>query len=584
MGKNERKKRSKSNDDQEKDRDNKRCKSKPENDVPIAGSSRSSRQLLSQQKWKVSERVAKNLNDNRSSNSSEIALINPELDGKHTSLKVKRSLINELDKIDAEFEAELQKPSEGELIAPDGIRITVNCEEDKEFSEEDLDYDEVENETIYPVPTDSDDAETIAGHENILNESRSSTTIISFNLNKARRESEWEKVQTQSDCLLTPNENFSERVPGQVIAEMTPEELVKANPALREMVQNLIQENQPQQHSKITTSKEAKSSKGMSNSELGKNQVQQTKNNELLVKSPSDTMVYAPALKLTPQMNPSLPMKEVVNQGLRKDNMNHECGNQSGRNQVNAGNVFDGQIINKITAILDQVRVENEQKGTEDRRDIQIHPSTSTGRPRVNQLEQADEVAQEYVVQAERFKAATELPRGMHENLNENLNEFAHDQNRYSMAVNPPMHLASKDTEIPINNQRINGPVLSQTQGISDDEFFHLTCHVDANLRQKIQRGEYVDLEKLLTKDKFKGNQQNYGQRMELVSRGGKTYIMPLDKENKITNVRRWEQAFRIYAAIYSQMNPHQSAEIWQYVFVINSAASTYAWENNCKL
>ena len=37
---------------------------------------------------------------------------------------------------------------------------------------------------------------------------------------------------------------------------------------------------------------------------------------------------------------------------------------------------------------------------------------------------------------------------------------------------------------------------------------------------------------------------------------------------------------FRIYAAIYSQVNPHRSSEIWQYVFVINSAASMYLWEN----
>ena len=55
---------------------------------------------------------------------------------------------------------------------------------------------------------------------------------------------------------------------------------------------------------------------------------------------------------------------------------------------------------------------------------------------------------------------------------------------------------------------------------------------------------------------------------------------MPAERENRITNVRRWEQAFRIYAAIYSQANPHRAAEIWQYVYVINSAASTYVWEN----
>ena len=113
-------------------------------------------------------------------------------------------------------------------------------------------------------------------------------------------------------------------------------------------------------------------------------------------------------------------------------------------------------------------------------------------------------------------------------------------------------------------------------QGITDDEFFHLTCHVDANMKAKIQRGEFVELEKLLAKDKFRNPNAAAGQRMELVSKGGETFIMPVDKENRISNVRRWEQAFRIYAAIYSQANLTRAAEIWQYVFVINSAASAY--------
>ena len=106
--------------------------------------------------------------------------------------------------------------------------------------------------------------------------------------------------------------------------------------------------------------------------------------------------------------------------------------------------------------------------------------------------------------------------------------------------------------------------------GITDDEFFHLTCHVDPNTKAKIEKGEFIKLEKLLVKDRFK-QQNSSGQCMELVSRGGKTFIMPVDSGTKITNVRHWEQAFRIYVAIYSQANPHRSSEIWQYVFVINS-------------
>ena len=41
-------------------------------------------------------------------------------------------------------------------------------------------------------------------------------------------------------------------------------------------------------------------------------------------------------------------------------------------------------------------------------------------------------------------------------------------------------------------------------QNISDDDFFHMICHINSNLKTKIEAGDYVDLEKLLPKDKTK--------------------------------------------------------------------------------
>ena len=50
--------------------------------------------------------------------------------------RAKRNLAEELDAIDAEFEqASNGKETEQDFIAPDGIRITVNREEDEEFDE-----------------------------------------------------------------------------------------------------------------------------------------------------------------------------------------------------------------------------------------------------------------------------------------------------------------------------------------------------------------------------------------------------------------------------------------------------------------
>ena len=293
------------------------------------------------------------------------------------------------------------------------------------------------------------------------------------------------------------------------------------------------------------------------------------------IKSPSDTTIYAPALRLTPPTAGVVPQMIMNNQTnvpggitLQRQLRQINC-TQETREEVNeAGDsLIKTNVVNKISKFLDQVRVESEmERASEVRagREQQPQPSTSCPQPppqpgpsgmtKAKQIEEADCAARELTIQNERFKASTELPQGGFNNL---------------IMSNPQM------AQMP-QIDMVNGQILNQ--GITDDEFFHLTCHVDPNLKAKIEKGEFVDLETLLTKDKFRNN--NLGQRMELVSRGGKTYIMPVETGTKITNVRKWEQAFRIYAAIYSQANPSRSAEIWQYVFVINSAASTYLWEN----
>ena len=113
-----------------------------------------------------------------------------------------------------------------------------------------------------------------------------------------------------------------------------------------------------------------------------------------------------------------------------------------------------------------------------------------------------------------------------------------------------------------------------------DDKFFHITCHVEPNLVAKISRGEFVELDKLLPRSKGTVL-SSHEPKTEFVFREGRpVFLAYVDKNKTINGVRKWEQAFRVYAAIYSQANPHRSAEIWQYVFTINSAAAAYAWNN----
>ena len=120
--------------------------------------------------------------------------------------------------------------------------------------------------------------------------------------------------------------------------------------------------------------------------------------------------------------------------------------------------------------------------------------------------------------------------------------------------------------------------LINQLLQNDDDQFFHLTCHIEQGMKDKISRGEYVDLEKLLPKSRSQvmGTDE---QHMQFVNCDGVSFLVPADKDNRINGVRRWDQAFRIYAAIYCKQNPSRSAEIWQYIYVINYAASVYSWE-----
>ena len=114
--------------------------------------------------------------------------------------------------------------------------------------------------------------------------------------------------------------------------------------------------------------------------------------------------------------------------------------------------------------------------------------------------------------------------------------------------------------------------------------FFYLTCHIDQALQQKIEKGQFVDLDKLLPRDRmspFDGrNQATDESTFEWVQQDGGTFLMPPKKTSRITSFKKWEQAFRVYATIYCSGNPNRSREIWQYISVINTAASSYMWDN----
>ena len=76
-----------------------------------------------------------------------------------------------------------------------------------------------------------------------------------------------------------------------------------------------------------------------------------------------------------------------------------------------------------------------------------------------------------------------------------------------------------------------------------DDDFFHVSCHIDDSLKLKIQNGDFVELDRLLPHERSFGNPDSLGgdEVMELISRGGHTYFDPALNKAKITSVRKWD-------------------------------------------
>ena len=63
---------------------------------------------------------------------------------------------------------------------------------------------------------------------------------------------------------------------------------------------------------------------------------------------------------------------------------------------------------------------------------------------------------------------------------------------------------------------------------------FHTTCHIDDVLKEKIGKGGFVELDKLLQKKVLQSGPKDEN-RMQLVNKDGVSYFVPsMDRETKI--------------------------------------------------
>ena len=98
---------------------------------------------------------------------------------------------------------------------------------------------------------------------------------------------------------------------------------------------------------------------------------------------------------------------------------------------------------------------------------------------------------------------------------------------------------------------------------MNDDDFYNFAPHIDKKLRRKIENGRYVDLAKLIKRNKSVANRNENG--VELINREGHSYLISVSiRDAPVINCfRRWEQAFHVYAGIFTQANPHRGHELY---------------------
>ena len=136
----------------------------------------------------------------------------------------------------------------------------------------------------------------------------------------------------------------------------------------------------------------------------------------------------------------------------------------------------------------------------------------------------------------------------------------------------------------------VPGRLQYDSVGINEEQFAHsvfvdanyllIGSHVDESTRQKIESCQYVDLARLLPRDKVDMLDDH---RMVPVNENGQSFWVPFsDRQNQnvINSYPKWELAFRVYTDIFTRKFPMKAPELLQYTHVIHTIAQTYSWES----
>ena len=166
------------------------------------------------------------------------------------------------------------------------------------------------------------------------------------------------------------------------------------------------------------------------------------------IKSPSDTTLYAPAVRSG---------RDLIDTGLVERRIRQVSEE---RNPIKMPEKSTRNFESEINQILNNIRIgtdknQQEEKNIQRRLNFDEEEKGEKARmePDVKQL------AKDRILQAEKFRASVEAPKGRDSN---------------------PFYVF-------IENE--------------DDKFLHVTCHIEETIKIKIKKGEFVELEKIIAKE-----------------------------------------------------------------------------------
>ena len=289
----------------------------------------------------------------------------------------------------------------------------------------------------------------------------------------------------------------------QTSSQTSEEKLLLENPGLKDLFNRMLDER-IQQAAKQGESSSSRLLTTMSPATDNKNRGR-IKIDNAVNKSPSDTTIYAPALKkrstvnqmqdinmFTLQNHNGIMVSPGVVRSLELDN-DHNSQNVNIQQIGMDGDLnesFEDKLIKKVNNFVESVRAELNNS------DAAGHsrggPVAGTSQVVVAGLAEAQRRSDNAVIEAEKFRASVAVPPG--ECVQNYIPVLENGQNvtAGNLINNSP----------PIDNQVGNGSGLNTN--LTDDDFFHLICHIDVSLKQKIEKGDYVDLDKLLPQRQIK--------------------------------------------------------------------------------